>query len=116
MDRGQTDHAPGTNPIEITLDKNRLTERDLSTGKAGKYNPSATESDVSSHVAGGMSAQERRKLTSKQDKRMRVLEECGLCHEDFAVYFCPHCDAFYCESCDKLLHQFDSSSHTRLRV
>eukprot|EP01059_Diplonema_ambulator_P034027 TRINITY_DN742_c2_g1_i6.p2 TRINITY_DN742_c2_g1~~TRINITY_DN742_c2_g1_i6.p2 ORF type:complete len:5800 (+),score=1627.99 TRINITY_DN742_c2_g1_i6:20670-38069(+) len=50
-----------------------------------------------------------------QDNNMNVIEECGLCHADFAVWFCPHHDDFFCERCDKALHRYGHASrHLRL--
>ncbi|KAJ9444876.1 hypothetical protein DIPPA_28528, partial [Diplonema papillatum] len=52
----------------------------------------------------------------REEARMPVLEDCGLCHEDFAVTFCPHHDLLLCETCDALLHQHgEDRKHTRVK-
>eukprot|EP01061_Rhynchopus_euleeides_P004000 TRINITY_DN13324_c0_g1_i1.p1 TRINITY_DN13324_c0_g1~~TRINITY_DN13324_c0_g1_i1.p1 ORF type:complete len:3864 (+),score=1206.32 TRINITY_DN13324_c0_g1_i1:51-11594(+) len=95
---------PKANPIAITLNKDRYESQRDSTPEVGGRDGDKVQT-----------LNERKKAVKEQDRKMRVLEKCGLCNDDFAVLFCPHCDAFYCESCDVLLHQYDSSSHSRLR-
>ncbi|KAJ9454236.1 Laminin subunit alpha, partial [Diplonema papillatum] len=100
----------------------KLMARNLQETESEKVEPAfdrsrrgALDSEAAMHERMLLKRLEREKKLIQQDRNSIVIEECGLCHDDFAVYYCPHHDDSFCEACDTRLHNFGSATkHMRL--
>lgn len=53
---------------------------------------------------------------TERDSKLRVIEMCQVCNDDFAVTYCAHCTMFLCEKHDVALHQREETkTHMRIR-
>ena len=45
-----------------------------------------------------------KKRIQKLDRELEVIQPCKCCSVEFAIVYCPMCNAYYCQACDRSLH------------